>query len=799
MKKILTILLIICILYNDSNVAYAYAYLRDKTVTNTSKMSLRSASSFSGNGDGTKDKPYEITNAKQLNEVRNNLAAYYILTSNIDLSSFHNWNPIGDTDNPFVGHFNGNGFTIRNLKICDLESNYAGLFGECINSSIINVNLTGVSILIDTINVDYTENWKEWKPLYVGAIAARANNIENCSVNGMISVYNCLDVYVGGIVAWGKNVNKCINEASIDVLSNKDSRDSNDGEVSCGGIVGQTSAVFGEVTECTNKGSIEAISGNYMYCGGISGKDGTIKFCNNYGNLSGKTTNYVSYNSFAGNCNVGGIVGATSAETLYAVNYGNIYGYALKRGTCYAGGIAGYNGYYGDGEIKNCIVLSTSITAIKQLEKDDQYIDSFSMAGRIVGDIGTYRSDPIQDCYSLCTTLVNEEIPIENIASNAKNGESLEKSALEKIVKDFVKPTNDIIKMEQCKVTLKKNSFLYTGEQIKPLPIVSYKTSKLQHKKDFSLSYNNNKDIGTATILITGKGKYKGTIKIDFKIISKEQAAVEKKVYEIESQHNKAKSKMLKESKELFKKLETINSKVKQSIKNKVKKIPRPSNTSVNVLPKEVYKDFLNIYYNKIDSIEFNITSYKNVKTNADLVNKISEELVSSDGKFTFTSMGQTYTCEFGQVGEWGALWTNGKIRNEKTKVTYIWQTVDINEEDIKDEMSFLKEYANLKIAEAKEQCILDGGNVLQIEKFKIFLKKVISKKGMFALNGVSPETASYAKSLSEAINKLIQLNKAYSIIINFNLYSTDYDKIIGKIHNFSKIFKEWQEVVSEL
>ena len=41
---------------------------------------------FSG-GEGTKQNPYVITNAEQLNAIRNNLSAYYVLKNNIDFKS----------------------------------------------------------------------------------------------------------------------------------------------------------------------------------------------------------------------------------------------------------------------------------------------------------------------------------------------------------------------------------------------------------------------------------------------------------------------------------------------------------------------------------------------------------------------------------------------------------------------------------------------------------------------------------------------------------------------------------------
>ena len=71
--------------------------------------------SFAG-GDGTEKNPYQVANAEQLNAIRDNLQASYSLISDIDLSEWQNWNPIG-LETGFSGTFNGQGFTIRGLKI----------------------------------------------------------------------------------------------------------------------------------------------------------------------------------------------------------------------------------------------------------------------------------------------------------------------------------------------------------------------------------------------------------------------------------------------------------------------------------------------------------------------------------------------------------------------------------------------------------------------------------------------------------------------------------------------------------
>lgn len=62
----------------------------------------------------------------------------------------------------------------------------------------------------------------------------------------------------------------------------------------------------------------------------------------------------------------------------------------------------------------------------------------------------------------------------------------------------------------------------YTGNEIKPVPVVKDGRIILTEGKDYKLSYQNNIKTGTATITITGIGDYAGTKKVHFKIMALE-------------------------------------------------------------------------------------------------------------------------------------------------------------------------------------------------------------------------------------------------------------------------------------
>ena len=61
-------------------------------------------------------------------------------------------------------------------------------------------------------------------------------------------------------------------------------------------------------------------------------------------------------------------------------------------------------------------------------------------------------------------------------------------------------------------------SIVFNGHSLTPVPTVKLGGKTLKKGSDFGLAYKNNKNVGTATITITGKGAYQGTLKKTFKI-----------------------------------------------------------------------------------------------------------------------------------------------------------------------------------------------------------------------------------------------------------------------------------------
>ena len=72
------------------------------------------------------------------------LSKFYLLNNDIILTK--EWIAIGTEDTPFTGKFDGNGYTIHNLKMTDPKAKYVGFFGYAENASIHNLQLENVDI-----------------------------------------------------------------------------------------------------------------------------------------------------------------------------------------------------------------------------------------------------------------------------------------------------------------------------------------------------------------------------------------------------------------------------------------------------------------------------------------------------------------------------------------------------------------------------------------------------------------------------------------------------------------------------
>lgn len=218
----------------DAEYKFGVDYKIDKNLSlyavwGNSTWSEEVASSFAG-GDGTEQNPYRISNAAELAylaKIVNTQSTapeykYYVLTDNINLG-YSEWTPIGVFDNEnqyFCGSLDGNGYTISDLYISNVNANYIGLFGRAKDSAFKNITLAGTIEGINTTAVAYIGGmcgYTEETDFTDCNIAFF--NISNLTVgtSGYDSSVGCLAGYT-----YGGNIMKCrADECSINLKSGR--------------------------------------------------------------------------------------------------------------------------------------------------------------------------------------------------------------------------------------------------------------------------------------------------------------------------------------------------------------------------------------------------------------------------------------------------------------------------------------------------------------------------------------------------------------------------------------------------
>lgn len=135
-------------------------------------------------GEGTKESPYQITNAEELAWFRDTVNSgttdiHARLLHDIDLNNV-SWVPIGTKEHPYTGTFDGNAYTIRNFRLGNYSDSdpisEKGLFGwiglgGTIQDVVVKVDYMGSTYKPDNVNV-----------IKCGLIAAyNAGTIQRCS------------------------------------------------------------------------------------------------------------------------------------------------------------------------------------------------------------------------------------------------------------------------------------------------------------------------------------------------------------------------------------------------------------------------------------------------------------------------------------------------------------------------------------------------------------------------------------------------------------------------------------------
>jgi hypothetical protein len=294
---------------------------------------------FAG-GSGTAEDPWQIATAEQLDRVRDDLKAHYVLTDDIDLSGYENWIPIGafqslsdapeDSEVPhpdfaFTGTFDGAGHTIANLTVSCEAPMGAGLFG-CASGTesgaasighftLKDVNVSGFYLVGGAVGLQFMscsvtdihlvgENHLTGMQGIGGIVGTGFDLISDCSATADITVSGD-DGACAGVIAGGTTMSSIKNC-----------------EVTGGSITANGNATWGfgalcgapwgapEITDCKVSGTVITVSGeNNRLVGGLVGFGGSYD-PTAPAQISGCTVEDVSIVVSETTDSVGGLIGA---------------------------------------------------------------------------------------------------------------------------------------------------------------------------------------------------------------------------------------------------------------------------------------------------------------------------------------------------------------------------------------------------------------------------------------------------------------------------------------------------------
>lgn len=267
------------------------------------------------------------------------------LLGDIDMSGVKNWTPIGEASfnwasnklsitsgNPFTGHFNGNGFAVKNFamvcKAAGTASNAWGLFGALSDGAVVE------NLVIDS---SCSLSFEATEPTDAGVLAGlvynstvrRIENNASVTLPASTTTPDAKRVSLAGIVGFAfagggeANIEKCVNKGSITAASCGNTKNGATG-LHVGGIVGFSSNLSGvedavNITECDNYGDINSAAARASGIVAAANRYTMVRKCTNYGNN-------VNSHATSGNSRLGNItcIAAAGSKLIECVNKGNL-------------------------------------------------------------------------------------------------------------------------------------------------------------------------------------------------------------------------------------------------------------------------------------------------------------------------------------------------------------------------------------------------------------------------------------------------------------------------------------------
>lgn len=263
--------------------------------------------------------PIGISTPEQFHRIREDLYGWYVLESDIDLSSFAQWDPIGNYDssyeyadaewwtNAFHGRIDGNGHKITGLKITSATGFVSSLVGALANGEMENLTVESPSVTLSGESI-YAS------PLlgYMKNDASGMPYLTNCHVRNadiQVSIDNPNNTFSGAtalvMAGWGGVVRDCSTTGKISfVIKNLPQG----GELYVGALNGEC---YCTTENCTADVDIDfavapdaALTDVKAFVGGLQSSASNMSDC------SGKGTIRVQDHPGFSNLCVGGVVGS---------------------------------------------------------------------------------------------------------------------------------------------------------------------------------------------------------------------------------------------------------------------------------------------------------------------------------------------------------------------------------------------------------------------------------------------------------------------------------------------------------
>ena len=360
-------------------------------------------------GDGTQDDPYVIMNysgLKEYSDIVNSAGEgrfYAKLGADITGSASDPFTSVGDNEEYRI-HFDGNGKTIRNVKVKqNSRTSYAGFFGYLATLEISNVTFENCSISAPKASAT---------AMVVGGLYSchgevkdfQKVTVKNCSVSG--------GSYVGGLI--GSMGAEYTGKGDLYYCVVQDSMISGTGN-NIGGIAGDNlyqltgcqvlnSTVQGTGTASKNIGGIVGNNKNAKMSISETERENTIQGCTfsgqvsgteNVGGIAGTTVTDIIQckviqstdkdlpSKISGTTNVGGVVGSTYTKTVSSsVNNAEVSGGTNVGGVA---GVIGGCGTISNSDNRGAVKGTSNVGGVCGEGRTSAKVDKSSNAGKIEG------------------------------------------------------------------------------------------------------------------------------------------------------------------------------------------------------------------------------------------------------------------------------------------------------------------------------------------------------------------------------------------------------------------------------